>query len=39
MKTIVYWEWEEAFNKFGFDDGDGPNFTRIVADLLYNLGW
>jgi hypothetical protein len=20
MKTIVYWEWEEAFNKFGFDD-------------------
>jgi len=39
MQTIAYWEWEEAFSKFGFDDGDGPNFTHIVEDLLYNLGW
>tara|TARA_R110000744_G_scaffold369812_1_gene480228 strand:+ start:7 stop:300 length:294 start_codon:yes stop_codon:yes gene_type:complete len=39
MKTIVYWEWEEAFYKFGFGDGDGHNFTDVVEDLLTNLGW
>jgi hypothetical protein len=39
MKTAVYWEWEEAFSKFGFDDGDGPNFTRTVEEFLYDIGW
>lgn len=39
MKSIVYWEWEEAFSKFGFGDGDGPNFTREVEEFLYDIGW
>ena len=39
MKSTVYWEWEEAFNKFGFGDGDGHNFTDEVEDFLIKLGW
>lgn len=26
----VYWKWEEAFWKFGFEDGDGWNGTDLV---------
>ncbi len=37
-KTIE-WKWEEAFDKFGFDDGDGPNFTDAVAGVLNDLGF
>lgn len=38
-KKVIYWEWEEAFDKFGFDDGDGPNFTDEVASFLRGLGY
>ena len=34
----IYWEWEEAFNKFGLGDGDGWNGTHIVEDFLYKIG-
>ena len=39
MKTVIEWEWEEAFEKFGFGDGDGPNFTDEVAEYLEELGY
>ncbi len=39
MKTEVHWEWEEAFCKFGFEDGDGLNFTHLVVDFIDNLGY
>tara|TARA_R110000823_G_scaffold285359_1_gene403793 strand:+ start:513 stop:989 length:477 start_codon:yes stop_codon:yes gene_type:complete len=39
MKAIVYWEWEEAFDIFGFGDGGGPNFTDVIRDFLTDLGW
>ena len=35
----VTWEWEEAFDKFGFDDGDGIGFTGVVATFIENLGY
>lgn len=28
------WSWEEAFDKFGFGDGDGLVMTEVVADAL-----
>lgn len=28
------WYWEEAFDKFGFDDGDGLVLTHLVAEAL-----
>ena len=33
------WDWEEAFEKFGFDDGDGWNGTDLVADFLRRHGY
>jgi len=39
MKTIIEWGWEEAFYKFGFGDGDGPNFTEEVANFLMGEGY
>jgi len=30
----VYWDWREAFSKFGFDDGDGWNGTDLVAEFI-----
>ena len=39
MKTIVEWTWEEAFDKFGFDDGDGWNGTHLVVDAIESLGY
>ena len=39
METVIYWQWEEAFDKFGFDDGDGANFTGVVAEFLMGLGY
>lgn len=30
----IHWTWEEAFDKFGFDDGDGANFTSEVATFI-----
>lgn len=37
-KEVIYWSWEEAFDKFGFDDGDGPNFTDSVVAVLWEVG-
>ena len=34
-----HWEWEEAFNKFGFGDGDGMVMTQTVADTLREAGY
>lgn len=31
------WLWEEAFDKFGFGDGDAQ--TETVADILRNAGY
>ena len=28
------WNWEDAFDKFGFDDGDGQVMTDTVAEAL-----
>mgnify|MGYP003631041730 CR=1 FL=1 len=37
MKTLVEWCWSEAFDKFGFNDGDGLNFTDEVAIFIESL--
>jgi hypothetical protein len=34
-----FWRWEEAFDKFGFGDGDGPNETWQVEDVLNGAGY
>ncbi len=34
-----HWDWADAFNKFGFDDGDGQIETHTVEDVLENLGY
>ena len=31
--------WSEAFNKFGYDDGDGVVETPLVAEILENAGY
>ena len=28
-KQVIDWEWEEAFDKFGFGDGDGWIISEI----------
>ena len=38
-RRIFSWEWEEAFDKFGFDDGDGDVFTGLVAEFIDSLGY
>jgi hypothetical protein len=39
MPRIIYdWRWEEAFDRFGFDDGDGYCLTQDVANVLENAG-
>ena len=35
---IIHWEITDAFLKFGFDDGDGPNFTDEVAAAIEAAG-
>lgn len=37
--TDFYWEWEEAFNKFGFGDGDALVMTDLVAKVLREAGY
>lgn len=34
-----YWSWEEAFDKFGFGDGDDLVMTEAVADALRERGY
>jgi hypothetical protein len=38
-RTVVEWEWEDAFSKFGFEDGDGWNGTNIVCHAIDALGY
>ena len=38
-KVIITWEWEEAFSKFGFGDGDGWNGTHEVVGEIESLGY
>jgi hypothetical protein len=33
------WTWEEAFDKFGFGDGDGLVMTDSVARVLIDAGY
>jgi len=33
------WQWEDAFDKFGFDDGDGPVETSHVEHVLREAGF
>ncbi len=33
------WSWTEAFDKFGFNDGDGQVMTEHVADILRFAGY
>lgn len=35
----ITWSWEEAFDKFGFGDGDGLVMTEHVADALRKAGY
>ena len=37
-QTIVSWEITDAFSKFGFEDGDGLNFTDEVAAAIEAAG-
>jgi len=40
MPTItIEWSWEEAFDKFGFDDGDGLVMTGAVIAALADAGY
>jgi len=34
-----HWDWADAFNKFGFGDGDGQVETHTVVDALESLGY
>ena len=34
-----HWTWEEAFDKFGFQDGDGQIQTWQVEDVLVSAGY
>ncbi|MCB0832884.1 MAG: hypothetical protein KDC45_05435 [Bacteroidetes bacterium] len=34
-----HWSWEEAFDKFGFNDGDGQIETSAVAKVLLDAGY
>lgn len=34
-----FWRWEEAFDKFGFGDGDGQVETPTVEAVLENAGF
>ena len=39
-KTTIRWNWDEAFSKFGFGDGDGEfNGTAEVATFIRSKGY
>ena len=33
-RIIIEWSWEEAFSKWGFNDGDGIVMTDEVAQAM-----
>lgn len=37
--TMITWSWEEAFDKFGFGDGDGLVMTDVVVSVLTDAGY
>lgn len=37
--STIDWSWEEAFDKFGFGDGDSLVMTDHVADALREHGY
>jgi len=37
-ETFV-WQWEEAFQKHGFFDGDNPQHNEEVGEFLQTLGY
>ena len=37
--NIITWSWEEAFDKFGFEDGDGSVMTDVVESVLRDAGY
>lgn len=37
--NMQLWSWEEAFDKFGFSDGDGLVMSDTVADALRLAGY
>ena len=37
--TTCHWRWEDAFDKFGFGDGDELVMTDHVADALRQAGY
>lgn len=37
-RRIICWQITDAFAKFGFGDGDGPNFTDEVAAAIEAAG-
>ena len=38
-KITIDWGWEEAFNKFGFGDGDGEVMTDSVVAAIQAKGY
>ena len=38
QRRLICWEITDAFSKFGFEDGDGPNFTDEVAAAIEAAG-
>ena len=36
---IITWSWQEAFDKFGFEDGDGLVMTDVVEAVLWDAGY
>lgn len=34
-----HWIWEDAFNKFGFEDGDGLVMTPTVVKVITDAGY
>lgn len=39
FSAITGFTWEDAFSKFGFNDGEESYYTSIVGDVLTNGGY
>lgn len=37
--SLYHWIWEDAFDKFGFGDGDGQVETEMVVGVLEDAGY
>ncbi|GAB5552870.1 MAG: hypothetical protein Sapg2KO_24610 [Saprospiraceae bacterium] len=36
---VYEWGWEDAFNKFGFSDGNGNVNTYVIEEILTDAGY